>query len=276
MNSPPPGHGAYDQVGRVPETLYGSAGWLDESSRSSSRRRLRRRRPGVSAGLRPWGGPGQRTPGHNRQSRISRALKRYAYNAPLSRLLRCAIVQFAATSSEALPARRPCRSAEVSRSRRDLVSSVALDRALVRHARSSLTKAGDHSGRCIWRVISSLTSGGRACQSRSSQAAVMRLCLTTSCRRCWGPLVPLGLVLCSRRDCFFRGAPARMQPGDSGLLDLYGALPRCRCLHRLFLLFEDTGATSFPSARGGEATSRNLLAGALIAGTSCRSSDDWV
>ena len=38
-------------------------------------RRLRRRWPGVSAGLRPWGGPGRRTPGHTTQAAVIKAAR---------------------------------------------------------------------------------------------------------------------------------------------------------------------------------------------------------
>jgi hypothetical protein len=73
-----------------------------DTVRASRRRRKRRRWPGVSTGLWPWGGLGRCTPGHSRrdadQGGLSVKLRRVTARCRLPRL---PIVQLAATASMA-------------------------------------------------------------------------------------------------------------------------------------------------------------------------------
>jgi len=71
----------------------------DRPCRAYSRRRLRRRWPGVSVGLRPWGGPGRRTPGHTRRAHGPSPLTRHASVQRTAIFLVSQCVQLAATAS---------------------------------------------------------------------------------------------------------------------------------------------------------------------------------
>jgi hypothetical protein len=130
--------------------------------------------------------------------------------------------------------------------------------------------------RCIRCAISLRMSGGRACQSLNSPVPSARYGITIRCRRCWWPLVLLGLVPSCGRDLFSRGAPVRLPPGDLGLFRFWWGLPRCRRLHRFLLDFVDTAAANLPSPRRGLVSRRNFWASFCLVSIAGRINDDWV
>lgn len=118
---------------------------------------------------------------------------------------------------------------------------------------------------CIKRPISLRMSGGRACHDLSKLMLRATQRIPIRSRRCWLLLVLSGLVPSLERDFFARGAPARLDPGELGLLGFLGGLPRYLCLHRFPFVFEDTDGVLL-SPRCSTLATRAFPAGAFRIG----------